>query len=198
MSEENTQAVVDAADTTAQPVVQANDARTDGDSLESLLAQFDQGTKTEPVSPPVKQPEQTAPAVDPGRLHRIEERLFKEDLDKAVANITGDMKVPKRVATGWLDQMAREDPRIGQAFLNKEANPSAWSRIERTLAKEFSKEMKQFTSIDHQVTEDREIVAAAVRGASTAAPEEKAPDFAKMTDGEMRKWFSDNGLPAPF
>lgn len=190
MSEENTQPVVDAADTTAQPVVQANDARNDGDDLESLLKQFDQGTRTETVSPPAtEQPKTTeaAPAVDPARLQRIEERLFKEDLDRTVANIMGDQKVPERFAKGWIDQVAREKPQVAQAFLNKHNNPDAWSKIERTLAKEFAKEMKQFTSIDPQVTEDREIVAAAVRGASTKAPDNKPIRMDGMSNAEYRK-----------
>ena len=190
MSEETTQPVVDAADTTAQPVVQANDARNDGDDLDTLLKQFDQGTKAEAVSPPATeqtQQTQTAPAVDPVRLQRIEERLFREDLDRTVVNIMGDVKVSKRMATGWVDQMARERPAVAQAFMNRHSNPEAWGRIERSLAKEFAKEMKQFTSIDPQVTEDREIVAAAVRGASTKAPESKPVKMDHLSNAEYRR-----------
>lgn len=195
MSEENTQAVVDTVDTTAQPVVQTQDAREDGDSLESLLAQFDQSTKTEAVSPPAtQQADQTkvAPVIDPDRLNRIEQRLFKEDLDRTVANIVGDSKVPDKWARGWIDQVARERPALQQAFLNRDSNPQAWAKIERSLAKEFSKEFEQITSIDRNVSEDVAVVAAAVRGASTKAPENKPPKMDGMSNAEFRKFTLEN------
>lgn len=193
MSEDTTtQTVVDDTKTTAQPVVAADSARNDGDDLDALLAQFNQQTtlaRTEPASPaPQPQTSQQQPTVDPNRLAAIENRLFQEDLNKAVANIMGDLKIPTRVAKGWIDQMANEDPRIQRAFAERHTNPQAWERVEKGLSREFAKEMKALTDIDPNATEDRAAVAAAVRGASTQrAPETPAPNYSQQSNAEYRR-----------
>jgi hypothetical protein len=52
------------------------------------------------------------------------------------------------------------------------------------LGKSFAKKFSKMP--DKQATEDRETVAAAVRGASTRAPEGKAPNFAAMSDNDFQ------------
>jgi hypothetical protein len=48
--------------------------------------------------------------------------------------------------------------------------------------------MKDFTSIDTQATEDRAVVAAAVRGASTnRAPETPPPNYSTQNNAEYRR-----------
>jgi hypothetical protein len=88
--------------------------------------------------------------------------------------------------------MAREDQRIAAAFMNRTTNPAAWEKVQRGLAKEFAKEMKDFTSIDPNVTEDRAVVAAAVRGASTnRVPETPPPNYSMQNNAEFRKSIRD-------
>lgn len=198
MTDTNTQAAVDAVDATAQPVATTNNAQNTGDDLDTLLSQFEAQTRVEPATPQTQQTQQPQPVpVDPDRLKRVEERLFNEDLNKTVSNIRGDLKVPDRMAKGWLDQIARERPAIAQAFLQKESNPDNWKRIEQSLAKEFAKEVKSVT-FDTEVTEDRNAVTAAVRGASTPAPAEKAPDFGTMSNAELRAEYRKYGINPTF
>lgn len=196
---DTTQAAVDATDATAKPVANVNDAQNTGDDLDTLLAQFDKETKVDPVSPPVtpqvQQPQ--IPAIDADRFRRVEDRLFQEDLNKAVANIKGDLKVPERAAKGWLDQIARERPEIARAFMEQASNPKRWQQIEKVLAKEFVREFKS-TDIDENVTEDRNAVAAAVRGASTKAPAETAPNYSNMSNSELRDEYRKLGINPTF
>jgi hypothetical protein len=187
MSEANTQTVVDETQAGAVPPAQVEGARNDGPDLDTLLAEFQtQTTKVEPEpTPPANQQQ---PNIEQGRLSAIENRLFQEDLNNAVKNIVGDLKVPTKFAKGWIDQMAREDMRIASAFTNRLTNPDAWAKVEKGLAREFAKEMKDFTSIDTQATEDRAVVAAAVRGASTnRVPDTPPPNYSHMRNGEFRK-----------
>src|SRR5512146_548287 len=186
MTDTDTQPVVDATETTATPVVEETNARNDGNDLDSLLAQFEQQTKP-PVSPAPTPPVATPspPPVDTGRIAALENRLFQEDLNKAVTNIMGDLKVPRRMATGWLDQIAREKPEVAQAFVNQASNPKQWEQIERVLAKEFAKEVKS-VQVDENATEDRDAVAAAVRGASTRAPVDAPVNFGNLSNAEFR------------
>lgn len=183
MTDTDTQPVVDATKTTAEPVVADDSARNDGNDLDSLLAQFEKDTKP-PVSP-APTTTATPPPVDNGRIVALENRLFQEDLNKAVTNIMGDLKVPRRMATGWLDQIAREKPEVAQAFVNQASNPKQWEQIERVLAKEFAKEVKS-VQVDEEATEDRDAVAAAVRGASTRAPADAPVNFGNQSNSEFR------------
>lgn len=182
------QAVVDETDTKPKAGSEVESARSDGDELDKLLAEFDQQTKPAPVTQPEAKPtpKDTEPVI-PDRIRKLEDRLFQEDLNETVTNIVGDLKIPRRAAMGWLDQMARENPAIGQAFLNKSTNPQAWKRLEKVLSKEIEKEFSALSPVDREVTEDVAAVAAAVRGASTRVPEEPAPNYAGQSNAEYRQ-----------
>lgn len=184
MSEDTTQTVVEDTKPPAQQGDKVDGARTE-DTLDTLLAQYEEQTTKPPPSP--SQTQQQEKTVDPDRLSAIENRFFQEDLNKAVTNIMGDLKVPRRLAMGWVDQMAREDSRIARAFLERSSNPDAWARVEKGLSKAFAKEMKELNPVDQQATEDREAVAAAVRGASiTRAPENAPVNYGKQNNAEFR------------
>ena len=185
MSDEKT--VVEDADTKE---VEAEKRTDDVADLDTLLAEFDQGTKQPAVSPP--EPKQ--PAIDPAtyeRIKRVESRLLEEDINGAVKQVFGDMKVSSRVAKGWLDQIAREKPEIAKAFLNKAADPRTWDKFAKSLSKEAEKDFL-VSKVDQDATADHEAVAQAVRGASAKVAAEPALDFAKMSNAELQKWKDEN------
>ena len=198
MTTENTQAAVDATPATATPVAPVNDAQNKGDDLDALLSEFEASTNKPPVSPP--QPEAAAPkpsVIDDERLRRVEQRIFEEDIGKTLGNIFADVKgVSERLQRAFLDQMARENPVIGQKFLNKATNPQEWARVEKALAKEAAKEFRK-SDIDEHVTEDVAAAAAVVRGASTRPPPDEQPDFSSMTNAELREWGRKNRAQIP-
>lgn len=187
MSDETKQAVVDTSAAPATPDATDNSARDTEVPLEQLLAEYDQKVApAAPVSPPATPPEQPQePPLNP-RLKRLEDRLFQEDLNEAVTNVFGDMKIPRRAARGWLEVIAMENPAIGLAFVNKDRDPKTWQRFQHALRKEAQEEFKSFM-VDDTATADREAVAAAMRGASTKVAAEPAPKFGHMSNAEYRK-----------
>lgn len=184
------QAVVDETVASAEPDAPVTSARKDED-LESLLSQFDNETrKPDPQPTETKATPQVSEPVIPDRIKALEQRLLQEDVDKACGEIFEGMKIPRRAQVGWLDQVARENPAIAQAFLNKPNNPGAWNRFAKALIKEAKKDFA--ADIDEGVTADVNAVAAAVKGASTPATREPPPNFGRMSDAELAKFTSEN------
>lgn len=190
MSEENTQPVVDETKVTAPPVTEATSARTD-DDLDTLLAEFDKGNEK---SPDPAQPATAAPAATDQAVANetvlseakfIRQERFQKDMDDTIKKVRGDL--PEELFDGplvqaWIDSQATRDARLAQAWANRHADPKKFGQVVTELGKRFSKYGKL---PDKQATEDREAVTAAVRGASTRAPEGKAPNYAGMTNADF-------------
>ena len=100
---------------------------------------------------------------------------------KAVSEIS---HVGNTAIEGYLEQRARLDPRITQAFMQKDRNPVAWDQILKTLAKDYQNEIRQ---PDAQVTEDQKAMRAAVESQpDTGEPIEKSVrDLNTMNDAEF-------------
>lgn len=189
------QAVVDDTKAPAAPVVAVDNARDDVDPLDQLLSEYDQGTrKTDTVTPP--EPKQTP---IPDDLMQ-EFRLLKAEVaevrgeknEKAVADtvkaIRGD--VPEELYDdemigAWLDVQARKDARLITAFNQRAQNPKQWAKVQVELSKALAK--KAGRQVDRGATEDREAVAAAVRGASTKASPDRPANYGHMPASEGRK-----------
>lgn len=195
MSEDQkTQAAVDETNVPAQQGTEATSAQ-DGDDLDTLLKQFDE-SKPSGSSEPAK-PEQKAEAAsdvtDASRevlaaRDEIRNERFQRDLKTTIADVRGDMPsdlYDDDFMQAWIDSKANKDPRLANAWLNRSANPQKFKQVVGALGKEFAKKYGKLP--DAGATEDREAVTAAVRGASTRAPEGKAPDYAKMTPGEFQR-----------
>lgn len=194
MSEDTpTQPVVTDANAPAQPGAAVESARNEGDDLDAALKEFDT------VSPPAAAPK---PEQTPGTesdLKVLAEQVkgfvseanairFRQDMDKTIADIRGDLDpdlVDNDLVEAWLDTQARKDKRLAQAWTNRNANPKQFDRVKAELGKALRAKFSKMP--DRQATEDREAVTAAVRGASTRAPESKPLDFAKLTDAEFQR-----------
>lgn len=186
MSEDtNTQTVVDDTKSPAQPGEAVDSARNDGQDLETLLAQYDTETKKpEPVSPQPQTQQQQPAQVDPN-VSRLLSRIDREDLGKLVGEVKGDLDFDDEFVEAWIDTQARKDPRLQRAWLERESNPKAFGQIARELGKSFAKKANRRP--DPALSEDREAVAAAVRGASTnRAPDSPAPKYSQMSHNEYR------------
>jgi len=190
MSEALKQPVVDETQGSATPEPTVDGARNDGNDLDSLLSQFEQESapRTPPVSPQTPTQQQQPPdrpQIDPS-VKMLVDRFEKEDLQKLVKTVQGDNpEFDDIVAEAFIDAMARRDTRLQRAWLERVANPKAFEQISKQLAKEFAKRTARKT--DPQATEDREAVAAAVRGSSTnRTPESAPPDFSRMGSAEYR------------
>ncbi len=190
----NTQAVVEKTD--AQPAAGTevtNDARNDGDNLDTLLKDFEEQTKPSTTAEPAK-PEPVLSATDPNIQKLVAEEvgkgiaterhkaIVKQQYDKLIDHIREETNLSPRVVKGWLEQLAVERPEISNLYFGAKTD-AAREKVMASLVKEFRKEVT-VTSIDQNATEDREAVAAAVRGSSTRAPEDKPANYANMNNGE--------------
>jgi hypothetical protein len=186
MSEDTTQAVVDETKVSATPDTTVDSARNDGTDLDTLLAQFDQQTKTEPVVQPTQPVTQqtTQPQQDP-IVARLVNRIERQDIGNLVKQVKGDLDEDDDLVEAWIDARARKDPRLQRAWLEREANPQAFQEVAKGLGREFAKRTAKRP--DPNLTEDQEAVAAAVRGSSTKAPEDRPPNFGGMSNAEYRQ-----------
>jgi hypothetical protein len=185
------QTVVDTTKTAAEPAVTGSSAQDDVDPLDKLLAEYDQSTKPAATLTPPETKPAPQPAIDPefaNRMARVEKRLLDEDIAGVVKNVAGDLKIPAKFVRGWLNEMASERPEIDRAFQNKAKDPTTWARIEKSLNRELAKDYTRSDTIDENATVDREAVTAAIRGASAKVAAEPAPDFGRMSDGELREY----------
>ena len=192
----NTQPVADTANDQVKPGSETSGAR-DTDDLDSLLSEFEQGTKpSEPVKPEPK------PGADNdlkalteqvrGLMTATAQQQARQDMEKAIKAVRGEFDpnvFDDTLVEAWMDAQARTDPRLASAWQNRAANPKQFDRVLQGLGKNFQ---KKFSSLpDKNATEDREAVTAAVRGASTKVPEGKAPAFGNMSNAEYRKSVKD-------
>jgi hypothetical protein len=197
MSEDTKQAVVDDANTRAVPGSEADDARNDAaPDLDALLASFDEQTRSAaPPSPPVvadTSPDVKALAAQvqslQGAVNEVSQFKFQRDMESLVKNVRGELDpdvFDDDLVGAWVDGMARKDPRLQRAWLERESNPKQFRAITEGLGKAFTKKFDKLP--DRNVTEDREAVSAAVRGSLTRAPEDVPPSYGGMSNAEYRK-----------
>lgn len=189
MSEEHQQAAVDETKVAAQPAPEVTNAQ-DGDDLDTILKEFEERPEASKTAQPEKQADTTNdPAVANETVLEeakfIRQQRFQKDMDATIEKVRGDL--PKELFDGplvqaWIDAQATKDPRLAQAWANRHADPKKFEQVVGALGKQFARYGKL---PDKNATEDREAVTAAVRGASTKAPEGKAPDYSRMTDAEF-------------
>ena len=197
MSDTNaTQTVVETTPAPAQPGATEAGARTE-DDLDTLLAAFDdQGrpsasttAKPEPKAEPGNTEKSPPAAIADGAIAEVQQFIFRQDMDKTIKSVRGDLD-PEHFdddfVEAWMDAQARRDPRLSNAWRDRRANPKGFAKVVDGLGRTFAKKYGKMP--DKGATEDRDAVTAAVRGASTRAPEGKAPDLGKMTEGEFQAW----------
>ncbi len=188
---DTTQAVVE-TDAPAKPGAQVDSARVETDELDKLLAEFD-SDKPKPPETPKPEPKGTDDVkslLEPlqGQLTQLQNRQFKHDMGDTIKKVRGDLDpdfFDDKLVKGWIDAMAEDTPKLATAWVNRDNNPKAFQKVVEQLGRDFSKKFSKLP--DKSATEDREAVSHAVRGASTNAPEGKAPDFSGMSNAEYRE-----------
>lgn len=161
------------------------------DDLDSLLSQWDEDPEPKP------EPDKTAKDDLRESLEWIrqeKERSIQEqtsrDIDAAVQVIHKEMgeTLSEKAVRRMLNGAAGEDARLRTAWMNRHQNRTGYEKVLKALAKDFSSELAAIP--DKNITEDREAVSAAVRGASTKVSDE--PDIpaniASMSDQEFEQW----------
>jgi len=198
VAEEAKQTVDDQSDDAAQQATDDAAARDEGkteaagDELEKLLAEFDSKDAGGSEVKPEPEPDNGSSDLKK-RLEALEardteaaNRQFEADMKSAVDKVRGEMpsdKFTDGMVRGWLDERAVEDERLKRAWVNRHASPAAFERVLAELGRNFAKNFS--SDVDAGATEDRDAVAAAVRGASTTPPDGQAPSFAGKTNQEF-------------
>lgn len=159
------------------------------DELDAILSsvgeEFDKETK-----PPVSEPKKTDEVAElRSRVEYLVSQSENGDIDKAVDSVskTLEVQVPRKAIKGYLNEMAIEDPRIQKAFQNRHKDPVAWNKVLKAASKRINDDFKGLP--DKALTDDREALAATIRGASkTSTVEDEAPNFSGWSDNRFNHW----------
>jgi hypothetical protein len=185
----------------AQPDAAVEGAQTT-DELASFFKEYEEkvGQPQPQPTPEVKPAQADAPppwAADIIAKHQqIEAVTTKREVEDLLKTVKGDLDVAQFAVRGWIDQKADEDPRIKRIFEQRHVNPAAFMQMADRMQKQFRKEAAAFAKsrVDEGATEDKAAVTAAVRGASTKAPDDKPPNVSRMTDAEFAAYKRSLGL----
>lgn len=189
MAENQEQPVVDDVEGGAKPDAETKNAQTDApDELDKLLQQYAEESKPEATT----QPEQTGDANDQllQRIDALENEVTRvksgADMQETIEAIRGELDpevFDNDLIEGWLDKQAQKDPRLTKAWANRHNDPKAFDKVKASLGQAFASKFAKMPN--KEATEDREAVAAAVRGTSTKTSEGKAPDYSGDSDQEF-------------
>lgn len=192
MSEEK-QAAVEDTEGEAQPSPEAETSDAQGeeenrDYVAEALKEWD----SQPVSVPEQNVNEQNVLPEPdvmSELQKIQMRDLRRDLTDLVSTVRGDL--PADVfedvdVESWLDAQARKIPGVKKAWDERHDNPARYKSVVNGLKAEYAKKNRKFLGIDDKATEDKELVAHAVRGGSKPAPEEAMPNLGQMNAGEGR------------
>jgi hypothetical protein len=155
------------------------------DDLDTLLQEYDTSTKPAPETKPQKTALEQWAEREMAKQQRHE---LQDGIKSAVEQVKGGLgetpvKITDTLIEGFLHKRAADDPRVQQAFQEREANPQNWNRILSGIGKDLKDEL----SIDTSATQDRAAVEAAVSGTKTTDTEPDAPDYANMSDEDFAK-----------
>jgi hypothetical protein len=182
------QTVVEEVKAEAVPSPETTNAQ--DDSLDDLLKEF------ESVQEPPKEAkgEQASGDIseDVKWIRDLREQEESKRVQEAIVQTVEALKegidcpveLPLKWWRGRLEEEARENPRITQAWLARESKPDVWKKVQAHLKKQMESEL----SVRRDMTDDRDAVTAAVRSASKAPMRESvAHDFDSMSDAEFRR-----------
>lgn len=178
---------------TKEDQVDASEAKgAQDETLEELLSEWDEGAKVKSEPEPGKlQPNELKEFMADFRKDRQERQQEQTNraIAEAVSTIKKDMEtdIPDDVLRWMLSGRAGEDARLRAAWMGRDRNPDAFQKVLKGIARDFSASLAQ--KADEKLSEDREAVAAAVRGASTrASTSVEVPDFTGKSDQEFEAW----------
>ena len=165
-------------------------------SLDSLLAEYEE-PKEEPKE---EAPQQVAP-ISPD-VQSFMNRQIKKENDQAISEAAntlresvGETNLSAKWFEGQLHLAGSKDPRLIEAFENRDQNPSKWEGIVKALGNELKSDL---APVDAAATESWNAVEASVRSASTSAPKQ-APSFSekdlkKMSDADFETFRKEQGF----
>jgi hypothetical protein len=118
-------------------------------------------------------------------------QLKNEAEDAAlIRELRGELNVTDKDVKDFLTIQVRDNSEFLRIYNEREQNPRVYEALKKQLGRDFLKSVN--SRPDPTLTEDREAVAAAVRGASiNRAPESPAPNYSHMSNNEFRQSIRD-------
>lgn len=197
MSDE--QAVVTTPDPQGTPAGEGANAQNDVDALLSEYA--NSGEPKDPIKPDVKTGAKTeAPKGDVisndevlGFIRSIKADRDRENTERANAEfeatakaIKGDIGISDKIVKGWLEQEAKDDPRLLNAYLDRKKNPQKWEKIQTQLTARLRNELTNIPS--KSATETANQIESAVRNAKPQTQNPGIPkNLSDLSDADFKK-----------
>ena len=129
------------------------------------------------------------------RLQKIESVRSHFFIQCTIREVVGDTNLSDKWFEGQLHLAASKDPRLTEAFQNRETNPSKWGSIVKAIGQELKSEL---APVDAAATESWNAVEASVRSASTSTPKEApavdAKALKKMSDADFEAYRKEMGF----
>jgi hypothetical protein len=128
-----------------------------------------------------------------------QQEQHEADLNTTISQVRGDMDskfFDDKFVTAFIDKEARDNLKLQEIWQNRFNNPRALATAVNQLAKDFQKTYSRMP--DPDVTEDRAMVAAAIRGASAPAQTEPPPNYARLSNADMRDEMRKLGIQPNF
>jgi hypothetical protein len=130
------------------------------------------------------------------KIQTIQAHEYERDLTATVANVRGSLdknQIRDAHVQAWLDTQVRQDETLKNTWLNRAQDPRMWQAAERNLKAQFHKEFSRQV-FDTEATEDRALVASAIRGAAGPAQVEPSRDYARMSNKDFREELQSLGI----
>lgn len=175
------------------------------DRLAELLGEADAEISRTATTP---QPTTQTPAATQATDHDINESLREirqirqetvaERTEADITKMIGDWKSSDDVLKGvddgliraLLNDEARADPRLANAFIARKQNPGRWQKIEEAIRTRVSQRLASVPNA--QITADRRAAAIAGAGISATAPASTGPkgpaEIGRMSDAEFVRY----------
>ncbi len=181
--------------TDKDPSAESGESQVDAPDIDTLLEQFAEEGE------PEKKVEEEKPAVSPEigqRLDRIDAYVQRQEakdteseidtlVNGAVESHEGLKVLPEGAFRGYVEEQARRDPRIQQAWSQRNTNPQGIQKIVDALGKKYAEALAQ--KPDERLTNDREAARAYVESqAEEPTTDDATPpqaELAAMTPAEL-------------
>lgn len=197
MKEDNQQTVANddnavAPQTAEESSAQAQENVDNEPSLEDLLKEFSEGSKS-PQQDQQDQDAQQQKVIDTEkRLEALETHLqnaeYKTDMNKLVDGVRGDLPSDKFDDTfieAWVHSVAANNKSLQDAWDNRQNDPKGFSKIVSKLGKDFASKYGDLGA-DKNTSEDVAAVADAIRGGK-ADTQQAQPTYGTLNDNQFAK-----------
>jgi hypothetical protein len=124
-----------------------------------------------------------------------QQEQHEADLKTTISQVRGDMDskfFDDKFVTAFIDKEARDNLKLQEIWQDRFNNPRALATAVNKLAKDFQKTYSRMP--DPDVTEDRAMVAQAIRGAAGPAQVEPPRDHARMSNKDFREELQSLGI----